>query len=714
MPPLSSTQIKTLYAEAMKLMSAGRHDAAEAKFHEVLAAAPKRAEAHYQLGRIALARNAPDAALKHLADARRIKPGESAIWQMMAEVLARLNDPARNATFLKEARNAGVPAPLLQTLRNRLDGPPGKAAPAAAPPGKEVQRAISLLQGGKADKAEALAAALLKKYPGAAVLALILANSQVALGKMAAAEESFRTAIRLAPDYAEAHNTYGRFLVEQGRAKEGAKEISAALKLAPNLPLGLQNLGVALSHLGDLPGAIDTLKRAVEIEPRLAEAQLTLGQTLSRAGRDEDALEVFRSAAAQGHDGPIFLARKGQVQARLGDDDGAMQSLDAAVRKGPKNSLVHSLRAMQLQHMGRFDAAEADFRKAIALEPRNGENYRMLMATTRLQPGDPLIARMEQVYADPSLSGESRMHLAFALARAMEQVKQHDRVFEFLDPANAFWRKRYPYDISTRRAEIDRVKAMFADVDFARLPPVDGATDCAPIFVTGMPRSGTTLVEQILASHSRVEGAGELGSVSGALLRRILGPDAAQAAPDDDFLRDLGFGAEERLKAACPGAERVVDKAIQTYMFMGLVKRAMPNAHIVLVRRDPRDTLLSIYKNVFAEGTHRYAYNQRDLGLYYRMFEEIVGFWRDKLPGGFYEIQYEDLIDNTQDEVRKLLSFCGLEWEDQCLSFHETRRKVATLSVAQVRQPIYKTSQAAWKRHEADLKEMIAALGDAV
>ncbi len=708
MPPLSSTQIKATYAEAMKLMSAGRRDAAEARFRTVLEAAPNLAEAHYQLGRLALARNAPEAALDHLEKARRIKPAESVIWQMSAEALARLDDPARQTGFLKQARAAGLAVPLLRTLEARLAGPP---------PAKEVQRAISLLDGGKAAAAEDLAASLLKRHPGSAVVALILANSRFMLGKQAAAEEAYKTAIRLAPDYAEAHNTYGRFLVDQGRVRQGAQEIGKALKLEPDLPLGLQNLGVALSQLGDLSGAIDTLKRAVEVEPRLAEAQLTLGRVLSRAGRDSEALDAFRKAAEQGHDGPVFLARMAQVQANLGDDDGALETLDAAVRKGPKNGLAHSLRALHLQHMGRFDAAEADFRKAIALEPRNGENYRMFMATARLQPGDPLIAQMEKVYADPSLPEESRMHLAFGLARAMEQVKQHDRVFEFLDPANAFWRKRYPYDISIRRAEIDRVKAAFADVDFAQLPPIEGTTGFAPIFVTGMPRSGTTLVEQILASHSRVDGAGELGSISGDLLRAMVGPKAMRQppeAPGDAFLRDIGFRAEERLKAACPGAERVVDKAIQTYMFIGAVKRAMPNAHIVLVRRDPRDTLLSIYKNVFAQGTHRYAYNQRDLGLYYRMFDEIVDFWREKLPGGFYEIRYEDLIDNTEDEVRRLLSFCELEWEDQCMNFHETRRKVATLSVAQVRQPIYKSSQAAWKRHEADLAEMIEALGDAV
>ena len=356
------------------------------------------------------------------------------------------------------------------------------------------------------------------------------------------------------------------------------------------------------------------------------------------------------------------------------------------------------------------------FRQAIALSPRDGETYRIFGATHKFRTDDPLLEQMRGLFDDPTLGDEARMHLGFALARAMEQTKAYDQVFRYLRPANDLMAKRYPFDAAARSRTIAWTKAAFADTDANR--PLTGATGYAPIFVTGMPRSGTTLVEQILSSHSSVTGAGEVGYAVPLISRAMYRGEGKGYVPFDDLpddtVRAFGEKIEARLRALAPDTPRVTDKSIQTYMLMGAIKRAMPNARFVLVRRDPRDLLFSIYKNFFREGTHSYAYDQRVLGQYYREFEGMVDFWREKLPGGFHEIQYEDLIANPETETRKLLAACDLDWQDQCLSFHENTREVRTLSLHQVRQPIYKSSMQAWKRYEEDLSEMIEALGDVV
>ncbi|SMX46341.1 tetratricopeptide repeat-containing sulfotransferase family protein [Actibacterium lipolyticum] len=717
MIPLSAAQIKQQFQEAMKLLSAGKLDAAEAKFLTVLGSAPNLAEAHFQLGRIAMARREAEHALTHFSQARKLKPSEPAIWQQMAETLAALDDKTRTRAFLAEAKAARLNPTVLIALQNRFSksGARSKTSIGSAR-AEDVQRLVGLVKANKLKEAEALGRSLRQQHPKVAMIAHVLANSLLAQGKVPEGAKLLAEAVKLDPNYAEARNDLGGFLMKTGKVAQGLSEVQAALKIAPKMPQALGNLGFGLSLQGDLAGSIAALMKATADGGGSTETHLLLGRQLMNARNYEGAAKALKRAVQQGLSSATVLARLAQAYERVDGEEAALATYAKAEKKDPSLALVFGLRGLFLQKLGQFEEAERDFRRAIELEPDNGEHYRTLVASYKLTADDPLIAEMEVRFADQKQSDHSRMHLGFALSRVMEQIGAHDRVFGYLDPANALMRKLYPYDIATRRAEVDGVKAAFAPVDFSTVKGASGATDYAPIFVTGMPRSGTTLVEQILASHSEVGGGGELGYFAGEVLRHMKAEDGFRAFNEvpEAIFKEIGEGEEERLKALCPDTKRATDKAIQTYMVMGAIKKALPNAKIVLVRRDPRDTLLSIYKNMFAEGTHRYSNNQRDLGLYYRMFEEMVEFWREKLPGGFYEIQYEDLIANPEDEARKLLAACDLTWEDQCLDFHKNTRRVSTLSVAQVRQPIYASSVAAWKRHEDELAEMIEALGDAI
>lgn len=716
MPPLSPPQITQLYNDALRHQAAGDLDGAEARLKQVLAARPRQAEALFQLGRIAMARGAAKKAVLHFDKAAQARPAEPAIWQAYAQAVAALGDRTRARAFMKKAKAARLAPALLAALQQAVTDPARRAPALGSARPDEVQALIALVNSGDLAQADARAAQLRARHPDVAILADIHANVQARLGQAEAARRSHQEAVRLDPGFAEGRANHGRFLVDHGEVAAGVAELRVALEQAPALGPALIGLGIGLTRLGQTDEAAQVLARATRALPKSPEPHLRLGQAMMRAKDFGAAIDAFQAAIALGDRRAETHEALAQALDSAGRPQDALAAHDAALAAGPDRAEGHGRRAILLQTLGRFDEAEAGFHRAIALDPMGGEAYRMLVKGRKLPADDPLIAQMQALFAHPDVSLHSRMNLAFALAKAMEDIGRHDQVFPYLHEANALMRQLYPYDIAERRATVDALKAAFDGVDFAART-VPGTTGYAPIFVTGMPRSGTTLVEQIIASHSRVSGGGELGYLfpeAMAMLSDGAGGLRALDQVPDDQIAALGRRAEAHLRMRVPGADIVTDKSIQTYMVAGVVRLALPNARIVVVHRDPRDTGLSIYKNIFAEGTHRYAYNLRDLGLYTRMFQEMIAFWRDRLPDGFHEIHYEDLIADPEGQARALIAACGLDWEDQCLDFHKTERRVSTLSLHQVRQPIYASSMKAWERHSDDLAELIEALGDAI
>jgi tetratricopeptide (TPR) repeat protein len=713
MRAMTGAEIQAAYARAIQAHKKGDLETAIRGYGAIIEANPKVPEAHFQAGRIFTATNRFDRAFQHFGAAAQLRPGEAAVWSAWAEAVALGADPETEAGFLKALRTAPLAIETRIALQDRFGAHRARTRPATGGmKPADIRRLLALLDSGKPAEAERLATAMLRQHPGSALALNILGTAQAQQGKLASAEASFRKAIETDPGYAEAYDNLGRFLIDRKREEEAVQLFRKAVTLAPGLASALVNLATSLTQAGQPALAVTLLERARAGGADAPPLWMALGNAHTRLknyAKAEAALargvETTQGGTAQ------MVALLAQAQARLGKDGEAMANYDRALSLDENAPIAVGGKALLLQTLGDFEEAEVLFRKGFEIDPLNGENFRAFIMSHKAKPGDPVIDMMLGRYDDPAMLPTDRMNMGFAIAKALEDMKDYGHVFRYLDEANTLMRKMSPYGIDQRFQQVAETKAAFAGMDWHGTR-IEGTTDFAPIFVTGMPRSGTTLIEQIIASHSSVTGAGEIGECARAAQVLITDPKNPMKMhpPAMDEIAGLGRRFETFIRERFPESDRITDKSIQTYMYLGLVKLALPKSRFVIVRRDPRDNLLSIYKNKFPDDTHLYAYDQRDLARFYTTFVDMIDFWRERVPDWFYEVQYEDLVANPEEETRKLIAACGLEWEDACLSFHENKRKVETLSVYQVRQPITKASVALWQRYEKDLEPMLDQL----
>ncbi|MDH5529216.1 MAG: sulfotransferase [Paracoccaceae bacterium] len=713
MAPLTATEVQKLYALGVNQQKDKNYIAALETYGKIVKTNPGVPEVHFQMGRILCQTDSASNALPHLRMVSEAKPNEKLVWLARAEAVALSANDEAEADFLRALKLAPIETEAKIKLQDRFGARRHKSRPATGGmKAKDIQRMLALLESGKVSETEFMAAKFTRTHPRSAIAFSILGTAQMIQRKIVAAEASYMAAIRIDPEYAETFDYLGRLFAETGRDDAAAECFRKAITLAPGMMSALLALASMQTKLGRPAAAIPLLIRAIKTDDNAPEAYRALGNAYSRLRDYKNAETAFEDAMKRSNvETAEHLALLAQVQSRLGKDDLALKNYDRALEIDANSAAAVGGKAQLLQTLGNFEAAQGLFRRSFELDPSNGENHRMFIASHKTRTGDPLIESMINRFNDPTLSDDSKMNFGFAIAKALEDVKEFGQVFRYLDQANALMRKAYPYDIAKRINDVNLLQQAFSDVDWQNIE-IKGTTNFAPIFVTGMPRSGTTLIEQIIASHSEVTGAGEIGEAAGSAHKLIMSngkPRTFAEIPESEII-GLGHHFEAYIHERFPNVARITDKSIQSYMSLGLLKLAMPNARFVIVRRDPRDNLLSIYKNKFPDETHLYAYDLADLVHYYRTFVDTINFWRELVPDWFYEVQYEELVANPEEESRKLIAACGLEWEDACLNFHENKRKIETLSVFQARQPISKGSVKAWQRYEKELKPMLDAL----
>jgi len=548
-------------------------------------------------------------------------------------------------------------------------------------------------QAAKYGEAAELIGKALELVPDSAVMHRNLGMSLQALGRLDEAVACYNRAIDLKPDYVQAHDSLGNLFMDQERFDQAVACYSREIDLEPDRADGHYNLANALLRLGRAEEAVVTYQRALQLEPEFVEAYNNLGAALARLGRYEAAASCYDRAAS-------------------------------LQQPGFEKPLAN--KAMLLMETGRIAQSLPVIDAALAVNPDSGGAWHVRSGLKTFERGDPDIQTMEALLArlcaaptatSPKPALEERICLEFALGKAWMDAGDAPRAFAHLDQGNRLMRSTYSYDSAAMDRWIAAMAAAFTPGLLKRLAGAGHSSD-APVFVVGMPRSGTTLVEQILSSHPDVHGAGELTLVA-EMVERISGrlhelcppgdPQRLSALLPEDAAR-LGREIAAEVCALAPARRRIVDKAPLNFLYVGFIHAILPDARIIHCRRDAVDTCLSCYTKLFRDV--KFASDLRELGLYYRGYERLMDHWRNLLPPErFIEVRYEDVVAGLESQARRLVAFCGLPWHAACLDFHKNSRPVRTASLTQVRQPIYGSSVGRWRAYARYLGPLLDALG---
>jgi tetratricopeptide (TPR) repeat protein len=505
------------------------------------------------------------------------------------------------------------------------------------------------------------------------------------LGRLDEAATRYRQALVLAPQSADIRLNYATLLGTLGRYREGLTLVDALLATAPPTTKALLLAASMECEIGRDAAALKRIDCILTIEPHTAKILALRARILCRLDRWEAALEdCDRAVARCPADGEALYARALALQG-LDRVDEALESFRLAQEcsAAPAAALVDG--AWLLAEMGRKDEALAALERALVIEPRLSTAWYARSKLKRHLPGD--IAIMETMADDPATSHRDRMYFDFAIGNAHLELGCGEQAFGRLDAANRSKRQTLAYDPGTDEARFAEIAALYSADNLARLAG-SGDPSRRPIFVFGMPRSGTTLVEQILASHPCVYGAGEPAHLRDIAETPGFSQVLLQSTPEER----AALGRRYLAHAGTCDAPHFVDKMPLNFLHAGLISLTLPGARMIHCRRDPLDTCLSIYALLFSSG-HPFAYDQGELGRTYNLYRAVMEHWRRALaPGSLLEIDYESLVRGTEDEVRRLLDFCDLPWDARCLDFHRTNRRVSSSSLTQVRSPIYTAS----------------------
>lgn len=677
---------------AVQAFQSGDPERARKQLRKALAVAPNNVDANHLMGIVALQSGRADTAVRYISKAIRLNPKLAQIHNNLGEAYRAQSLPEKAAGCY---RKAIALEPNFVGGHNNLG--------------------VALLDLGRFDEAARCFERALELAPGTAIAITNLGRAHQARGDIAGAIACHRKAIGIDPENAAAHNNLANALQEDGNLDAAIASYRKALTINPASAMAHANLGVVLQNRGRVDEAEACFRRALELDPKDGEAMTNLAKLQQLKGDWGGAMSWFRKAVAIDPDDADRHTNLARLLLAVGQSEEAMARYDKALALDPNSSVTHANRGYAQLSLGDTDEAVASYRKALALDPENTEAYRALAKTRRFRTRDDEVRAMEDLWAGDDLTDEKRLHLGFALAKALEDLGEFEKSFEYVVAGNRLRRKLLYYSSSDTERFFADIKRVFSPDLFGELAAAGaGCSDATAIFIVGMPRSGTSLVEQILSSHSQVFGAGELQDL--AYITDTWGLERFGAKFPECFAGRLADAFAEpgeryakRLRTLAGGAPRVTDKLPYNFLRVGAIRAILPNAKIVHCRRDPLDTCLSVFKNYFMYGND-FSYDMAEVAHFYNLYEDLMATWRERLPGVVYDIDYEALVGDQEGETRKLLDYCGLDWEPGCVRFEKSERAVMTASAAQVRQPIYKDSVALWKRYEHQIAPLIDGL----
>ena len=547
-------------------------------------------------------------------------------------------------------------------------------------PMDNIQSAVSFLNSGRIKEAVDVIEPLIKNFQNEPLLYNIRGVCNHSCQNYKVAIEDFQRAVELNPSYAEAYYNLGVSYGELSEIESAKESYKNALRINSNYPTAQNNLGQILLTQGEFDASIENFEWAIALKPDFAEAYNNLGNA--------------------------FLG--------IEDLDNAIKSFKKAITLKPDFAIANNNLGIAYLRTGEKEIALEFFENAIALIPSYASAHHNLSSVKTYHENDSQVLQMESLLSNKELSVQDQIYLSFSLAKVYEDLDSHKELFKHLNNANQMRQKQLSYSISESESHNEMIKLFFNPKSIKKIKLLHkDSLSVRPIFIVGMPRSGTSLVEQIISSHNEVYGAGELNNFNKIIIPIIKNHLSNEdfSLIDDEFLhirKQYAHGLSKLNKS-----EKIItDKWPLNFRSIGFILSAFPEAKIVHLKRNSIATCWSIYKHYFSNAGNGWAYNLSDLAEFYKLYIELMNYWHKLYPGKIYDISYEELTSNQEKETQKLIDYCGLNWDQNCLNFHNNNRDVKTASTLQVRKKIYQGSSDAWRKYSAYLKPLNDALSN--
>ena len=543
---------------------------------------------------------------------------------------------------------------------------------------KEVNYAVKLLTNGQINEALKIVEALIKKSPNVPLLYNIRGVCYQTIRELGNAIDDFSQATILKSDYAEAYCNLGVTYQEKGDLVSAVNAYKNAIDNDNNYPTAHNNLGKIFLASGEIDSSIEHLECAITLKSDFADAHNNLGSAFLRINKLNDAIKSYKKAIALKPDFAVANNNLGIAYLRTGD---------------PKS-------------------ASKFFENAITITPGYATAHHNLSGVKVYKEKDKQVSLIESLLIENNLSQKERIYLNFALAKAYEDLGNHEELFKHLNEGNRIRKKEMSNSIADSEEHNELIKLFFNsnNINNIKLTYRD-SLPIRPIFIVGMPRSGTSLVEQIISSHHEVYGAGEVNN-----FHNIIMPIIEKHAVNENYnLKNDEFALIRKqysnsLERFYANEKVITDKWILNFKTIGFILSAFPESKIVHLKRDARATCWSIYKHYFSDEGNRWAYDYQDLARFYKSYVGLMDYWHNLFPGKIYDISYEDLTSNQEKETRNLLKYCDLDWDENCLNFYTNTRAVKTASAVQVRNKMYQGSSDVWRKYSEHLKPLLDAL----
>jgi len=548
-------------------------------------------------------------------------------------------------------------------------------------------------------------------YPNNAFLLNIEGLCYSSTGEFDRAISSFKESISLKTKNLDAMynlgNTY-REVNQHGNAIDLYKEI---IEILPEHIGALHNLGVTLQELGKLNEAIDHYEQAKILHPDNSDIRVNLGYIFQSKGQFNEAIEEYEIALKIDSNNEVIINNLGACLRELGFIDEAIENFKKSLKINPEYAEAHFNLGYAYQDLGKINLAISEYERAISIN-NHAMSYHSISHLKNFAVDDNLIPKMQAILQSNELSPSERIHICRALSNIFEKLGLKTEFYKYLDESNKLQKRKLNYSLDKTKNEFISIKKLFEETQpQAKKSSASPPLNIRPIFILGMPRSGTSLVEQIISSHYKVYGAGELYTLSkliSPVIDNFISGDIIQLNETSNrFIRNQYL---EMLSSFNTQENIITDKLPLNFQYIGFILSAIPEAKIIHVKRDAKATCWSNYKYYFESKKNGYSNDFVDLAGFYKLYLDLMSYWHELFPSKIYDLCYEDLTTNQAEETRKLLDYCDLDWDENCLYFYDNDRPVKTISALQVRKKMYQGSSDAWKEHWAHIQPLINAL----